>query len=124
MFGSTDSLITVDLDAIIANWRFLDSLSAPSTMTAGVVKANAYGLGADIIAPRLATAGCQVFFVMSLDEGVQLRQILRLNGFFSIPVFCLSGCHMGQEDTFLASKSRGSMRSGWNMWGHVHIVLQ
>ena len=102
MFGSADSLITIDLEAIVANWRFLDSLSAPSTVTAGVVKANAYGLGADIIAPRLATAGCQLFFVMSLDEGVQLRQNLRLNGFRGLPIFCLSGCHIGQEDAFLA----------------------
>ncbi len=101
MFGSADSLITVDLDAIIANWRFLDSLSAPSTVTAGVVKANAYGLGADIIAPRLAAEGCKLFFVMSLDEGVQLRQNLRLNGFGGLPVFCLSGFHKGQEDAFL-----------------------
>ncbi len=104
LFGSADSLITVDLDAIAANWRFLDSLSAPSTVTAAVVKANAYGLGADIIAPHLATAGCEVFFVMSLDEGVQLRQNLRLAGFERLPVFCLSGCHAGQEDDFLANE--------------------
>ena len=38
--------LTVDLDAIAANWRALDALSAPSVETAAVVKADAYGLGA------------------------------------------------------------------------------
>ena len=103
MFGSADSLITVDLDAITANWRSLDSLSAPSTVTAGVVKADAYGLGADVIAPRLAAEGCQLFFVMSLDEGIRLRQSLRLAGFDGLPIFCLSGCHAGQENEYLAN---------------------
>ena len=103
MFGSADSLITIDLDAITANWRSLDSLSAPSTVTAGVVKADAYGLGADVIAPRLAAEGCQLFFVMSLDEGIQLRQSLRLAGFDGLPIFCLSGCHAGQENEYLAN---------------------
>ena len=103
MFGSADSLITIDLDAITANWRSLDSLSAPSTETAGVVKADAYGLGADVIAPRLAAEGCQLFFVMSLDEGIRLRQSLRLAGFDGLPIFCLSGCHAGQENEYLTN---------------------
>ena len=102
MFESADSLITIDLDAIAANWRFLDGLSVPATMTAGVVKADAYGLGANVVAPRLAAAGCQLFFVMSLEEGVELRQNLRLAGFDGLPIFCLSGCHAGQEDAYLA----------------------
>ncbi len=103
VFGSTDSLISIDLDAIAANWRFLDSLSAQTSLTAGVVKADAYGLGADPIAARLAAIGCQLFFVMSLDEGVKLRQSLRLAGFDGLPIFCLSGCHAGQEDAYFAN---------------------
>ena len=46
--------LTVDLDAIVANWRALDALSAPSVETAAVVKADAYGLGIDAVAPALA----------------------------------------------------------------------
>ena len=103
MFGSADSLITIDLDAITANWRSMDRLSAPSTVTASVVKADAYGLGADVIATRLAAEGCNLFFVMSLDEGIRLRQSLRLAGFNGLPIFCLSGCHAGQEDEYLAN---------------------
>ena len=103
MFGSADSLITIDLDAITANWRSMDRFSAPSTETASVVKADAYGLGADVIATRLAAEGCNLFFVMSLDEGIRLRQSLRLAGFNGLPIFCLSGCHAGQEDEYLAN---------------------
>ena len=38
--------LTIDLDAIAANWRALDALSGPAVETAAVVKADAYGLGA------------------------------------------------------------------------------
>jgi alanine racemase len=100
-FSNADSLITIDLDAIVANWRYLDSLSPGTTLTAGVVKANAYGLGADKVAPSLAAAGCKLFFVMSLEEGISLRADLRAAGHEAIPIFCLSGCHAGQEPEFL-----------------------
>ena len=49
-------VITVDLDAIAANWQALAALVAPAEC-AGVVKANAYGLGAAAIIPTLARAG-------------------------------------------------------------------
>ena len=45
-FGNADSLITIDIGAIVANWQHLDSLSPEATETAAVVKADAYGLGA------------------------------------------------------------------------------
>ena len=54
--GYADSTITVNLDAIVANWRFLDSLSAPSTKTAAMVKANGYGLDSGAVATALAAA--------------------------------------------------------------------
>ncbi|HUF56360.1 MAG TPA: alanine racemase, partial [Thermohalobaculum sp.] len=38
-------LLTIDLDAIAANWRALDGISGPGVETAAVVKADAYGLG-------------------------------------------------------------------------------
>ena len=66
----SDSTITVNLDAIVTNWRFLDSLSAPSTKTAAVVKANGYGLDSGAVASALAAAGCALFFVASLAEAI------------------------------------------------------
>lgn len=64
--------LRIDLDAIVDNWRRLDAL-APS---AGVVKADAYGLGMDRVAPALRRAGCRTFFVAGLDEGAALRALL------------------------------------------------
>jgi alanine racemase len=41
-----------------------------------VVKANAYGLGAAPVARALAGAGCRMFFVATLDEGIALRRAI------------------------------------------------
>ncbi len=68
--------LTIDLDAIAANWRALDRLSGPETQTAAVVKADAYGLGAARIARALAQAGARRFFVAIAEEGAAVRQAL------------------------------------------------
>jgi alanine racemase len=68
--------LTVDLDAIVANWRALDALSAPAVETAAVVKADAYGLGAAVVGPALARAGARSFFVALAEEGAALRRAL------------------------------------------------
>lgn len=65
-------LLTVDLAAIVANWRRLRDRAGPAECAA-VVKADAYGLGAARVAPALAAAGCRRFFVATVDEGVALR---------------------------------------------------
>ncbi|MEC7237190.1 MAG: alanine racemase, partial [Pseudomonadota bacterium] len=75
-FGGADSLITIDIDAVIANWRTLDHQNGKATETAAVVKADAYGLGALRLGPSLAAAGCRTFFVMSLAEAIALRAAL------------------------------------------------
>src|SRR6185437_9256819 len=43
---------------------------------AAVVKADAYGLGMEKVAPALARAGAKTFFVATLDEGLALRELL------------------------------------------------
>ncbi|MCL4107597.1 UNVERIFIED_CONTAM: hypothetical protein GTU68_022058 [Idotea baltica] len=68
--------LTINLDAVVANWRALDRLSAPTVETAAVVKANAYGLGVDRVAKRLAAAGVRRFFVAVAQEGAAIRQAL------------------------------------------------
>jgi alanine racemase len=69
------AVLTVDLDAIAANYRLLVSRAA-GAVVAGVMKADAYGLGMDRVAPALVRAGCRVFFTAHLDEGVRLRGIV------------------------------------------------
>ncbi|MDO8605637.1 MAG: alanine racemase [Phaeospirillum sp.] len=90
------SLLTIDVDAIVANWRRIASLIAPAE-AAAVVKANCYGLGVAHIAPALFAAGCRSFFVACLDEGIQLRKILP-GGM----IYVLSGPVGGAESEFAA----------------------
>lgn len=90
--------LTVDLDAIAANWRALDALSAPGVETAAVVKADAYGLGADAVAPALAATGVRTFFVALAEEGARLRDALGPGP--AVHVF--SGLMPGEAELFRA----------------------
>ncbi|MBW7921742.1 MAG: alanine racemase [Rubellimicrobium sp.] len=64
--------LTIDLDAIVANWRALAAMTRAET--AAVVKADAYGTGAGRVARALAHAGCRRFFVAVAEEGAALRE--------------------------------------------------
>ncbi|WP_424934186.1 alanine racemase [Amaricoccus macauensis] len=68
--------LTIDLGAIVANWRALDIRSGSTVETAAVLKANAYGLGIAKVAPALAQAGVHTFFVALAEEGAELRGVL------------------------------------------------
>jgi alanine racemase len=68
--------LTIDLDAIAANWRALDRMSGPGVQTAAVVKADAYGLGVTRVARALAATGARRFFVAQAEEGAAVRQAL------------------------------------------------
>jgi alanine racemase len=68
------AFLDIDLNAIADNWRTLDATHPGAT--AGVVKANAYGLGASYVAPKLFAAGCRHFFVAHLSEALAIRPLL------------------------------------------------
>ncbi|WP_375173475.1 alanine racemase [Pseudooceanicola sp.] len=88
--------LTVDLDALVSNWRALDSLSSDTVETAAVVKANGYGLGVQPVARALFKAGVKRFFVAVAEEGAALRDVLGPNA--EINVF--SGHMRGDTDMF------------------------
>lgn len=69
-------VLTVDLDAVAANYRTLSDRLRPGAECAGVVKADAYGLGLEPVAETLWRAGCRQFFVALTEEGIRLRAIL------------------------------------------------
>ena len=85
--ASATGVLTVDLDAIIANWRKLEKTAVPAECAA-VIKADAYGCGAEQVARALRNAGCKTFFVATVDEARVVRgavpsaTIYALNGFF------------------------------------------
>lgn len=68
------STLEVDLGAVAANWRTLRSRHAGPV--AGVLKADAYGLGAPQVAAALHSAGCRHSFVAHLQEALAIRDIL------------------------------------------------
>ena len=67
--------VTVDLDALAANWRLLHD-RAGAAECAAVVKANAYGLGLEAAVGALHRAGCRTFFVAHVFEGQQVRALV------------------------------------------------
>jgi alanine racemase len=68
-------ILEIDLAGVVANWLALATRVEPAGCAA-VVKADAYGLGASQVSTVLAAAGCRLFFVATLDEGVALRSAL------------------------------------------------
>lgn len=66
--------LTIDLGAVVENWQQLDKRT--SAETAGVVKADAYGLGVERVGRALARAGVRSFFVAAAEEGASLREAL------------------------------------------------
>src|ERR1700674_1972286 len=85
--GAATGVVSVDLDAIVANWRKLEKTAVPAECAA-VIKADAYGCGVDPVARALAAAGCKTFFVATVDEARAARAALPaaaiyvLDGFF------------------------------------------
>ncbi len=84
-------VLTVDLDAIAANYSILAG-HAPGCEAAAAVKADGYGLGLGPVARTLWAAGCRSFFVATADEGIALRALLNqatiavLSGLIAAPL--------------------------------------
>lgn len=71
--STLNAWLEIDLDALAANTRALKALLGPVELIA-VVKANAYGAGAAVVAPALEAAGVDRFAVVWPHEGYLLRQ--------------------------------------------------
>jgi alanine racemase len=99
--GTAGGLLTIDLDAIVANWRLLRERMGAGRDSAAVVKADAYGLGAGPVARTLAAAGCGRFFVALPAEGVALRAVLPDH-----PIHVLSGPFADTLPLFAAHRLR------------------
>lgn len=93
------AILTIDIDAVVANWRRLSRL-AGGAECAAVLKADAYGLGADMLAPALADAGCRSFFVAHASEGASLRACLDAAGHAKARIFILHGVQEGEIPNF------------------------
>ena len=89
-------ILTIDLGAIVANWRALDAKTAETVETGAVIKADAYGLGVGPVGQALQKAGAKTFFVALASEGVMLRKSIGP----SARIFVFSGYMQGDESAF------------------------
>jgi alanine racemase len=127
--ATATGVLTIDLDAVVANWRKLEKTGVPAEC-AGVIKANAYGCGLEPVMRALAGAGCKTFFVATLNEARAARAtvpsavIYVLNGFFQN-----SGDKFAQIDARpvigdlheLAEWDVFCRRTGWTGGAAIHI---
>ena len=70
-----NSVLCIDTKNIQENFRFIQDKVGKNCTTAGVVKANAYGLGSEKIVPALEQAGCSFFYVGSPDEALKVAKL-------------------------------------------------
>ena len=127
--ATATGILTVDLDAIIANWRKLEKTAVPAECAA-VVKADAYGCGVEQVARALASAGCKTFFVATLEEARVVRAALP-----TATLYTLDGFFQNTGDTYaqidcrpvigdlneLAEWDVFCRRTGWTGGAAIHI---
>ena len=88
------AVLSIDLDAVAGNYRtLLETLGG--VPSAGVVKADGYGLGAARVGPALYAAGCRVLCVAHAGEGVALRAVLP-----DAEIHILNGLLPGAAETY------------------------
>lgn len=122
-------ILTIDLDAIVANWRKLEKTAVPAECGAAV-KADAYGCGLDPVVRALVEAGCKTFFVATLDEARAARAaapeaaVYLLNGLLQNSGDALAAINVqpviGDLNEF-AEWEAFCRRSGWKGGAAVHV---
>jgi alanine racemase len=124
-----NGVLTVDLDAIVANWRKLEKTAVPAECAA-VIKADAYGCGTAPVARALVGAGCKTFFVATLEEARTARAAVP-----SAAIYVLDGFFQNCGEVYAAIDARpviGDLnelaewdvfcrRSGWQGGAAIHI---
>ncbi len=105
-------ILTIDLGAVVANWRALARRAGPA-QCAAVVKADGYGCGAMPVTRALAAAGCRIFFVAHLQEGRAVRQAAP-----EAIVYVLNGLAPGTAPAYAESNLRPVLCSleEWRDW--------
>jgi alanine racemase len=100
------TVLTIDLGAIRKNINMLKQ-KAPHSACAGVVKADAYGLGIKAVLPAFLSCGIDIFFVATPEEGVTLRTLLGPGPV----IYILAGLYPGAARTYQAHDLRPVLNS-------------
>ncbi|HRK98334.1 MAG TPA: alanine racemase [Alphaproteobacteria bacterium] len=94
MTQSCFSRVTIDPKKLQANYTLLQKKVGAGCSVAGVVKADGYGLGIDVVVPALEDAGCRFFYVAQLEEALIARSLT------DCPVAILGGLPEGCEKIY------------------------
>ena len=94
------SVAVINLDTLASNYKKIRNEMASKTIVAAVVKANAYGFGAVKVSKRLYEEGCRYFFVATINEGIEIRNILKDDA----EIFVLSGVLDNTESLMIQEK--------------------
>ena len=94
--SSDQPVLTVDLGAVQNNWRLMQG-NAHGARTSGVIKSNGYGCGVVEIGQALVGAGCDLLFVATPDEGLELRSHSAFEG---VTIAVLNGAPSNREKDF------------------------
>lgn len=78
----------ISLPAIRHNLAVIRGLTGTNAKIAAVIKANAYGHGAPVVAKTVLAAGADYLAVARLNEAIELRE----NGITAAPILILSFC--------------------------------
>lgn len=87
--------LMIDRAALAENYRiFCDKVGASCAVT-GVIKADAYGLGADQVMATLENAACPFYYVATLEEALHVRKLTEK------PVAVFGGLFHGGEADYI-----------------------
>jgi alanine racemase len=94
--GRAGALLTIDLKALRANYRYLQNRLGAAQCGAAV-KADAYGLGAIPVSKALVAEGCRHLFVAQLEEAISLRAHIPRD----TNIYVMHGSPVGYEAEFI-----------------------
>lgn len=87
--------IYINSAAIAENYKLLKKYVGNKIICAANIKSNAYGMGLMNVMRYLSKAGCNEFFVSTLEEALEIR-----NFSLTDEIYVLNGISAGEEDNF------------------------
>lgn len=94
MEKSGKSTLEIDLNQVVENYNTIKSKVAEDIDVAAVVKANSYGLGAKQISKKLYSIGCRSFYVIYLEEALEIK-----NELAGAKIYVLNGVQKASMET-------------------------
>jgi alanine racemase len=111
-------ILTIDLGALVANYRALAMRVMPAEASA-VVKGDGYGCGLEQVTAALSRAGCKTFFVAHLSEARRVRALAP-----EAAIYVLNGYTTGTGPAFVEAYARPVINSSVELAEWDHFIAQ